>query len=315
MNLRFESEWALWLLIPVALLLVLDIVRYRSRGGGVLFPSLHLLTGVRRSWRGRLRWLGIPTRFAIATLLVVALARPQLGEERYEVVTEGIDIVVVLDTSFSMVEEDFGGASRIDAAKRVARDFLVGLENHRTGMVLFSGEAVTLSPLTLDHQAVADLVQPVEAGVLPGGTAIGTGLATGINLLRDSEAESKVIILLTDGQNNSGEIGPYDAAQLARLLGIRLYTIGAAGGTTRGFPVDERQMRQISEMTGGSYFRASDESTLRSIYRDIEQLETTRVGSMTFMDYRDVAVWLMVPAALLVLLELVLGATLLRRVP
>ena len=270
---RFRDPEPLFLLALVLAIAVLTVARERRPHGGLLFSSLSLLPDVRASWRVRLRWLLVPLRIVAATLLVVALARPQIGHAAFETVTKGIDIVLAIDTSSSMGGTDFGGRSKMDVTKKVVVDFLGGVKDHRIGIVLFSGEALVLSPLTLDYGATTKLVTPLQEGkLLRDGTAIGTGLATSVNLLRESQAASRVIILLTDGENNMGQIQPLDASNMARLLGIRVYTIGAVppADVRRGggsLPVDEQLMRRIAEMNGGQYYRVTDQTAMAEVYR------------------------------------------------
>lgn len=317
---RFRDPEPLLLLALVLALAVLAIVRDRGRRGGLLFSSLSLLPAAGTTWRMRLRWLLVPLRILAAALLVVALARPQVGHAQVETVTQGIDIVLAIDTSSSMGGSDFGGRSKMEVTKKVVVDFLGGVKDHRIGLVAFSGESLVLSPLTLDHAAAAKLVAPLEEGrLLRDGTAIGTGLATSINVLRDSQAPSRVIVLLTDGENNSGQLQPLDAANMARLLGIRVYTIGAVppGDARRGdpLPVDEQLMRRIAEMNGGQYYRVTDQTALAEVYREIEQLEKTRVGVRRSTEYSDVYLLFLVPGVVLLLSGLLLGATVFRRAP
>jgi Ca-activated chloride channel homolog len=229
---------------------------------------------------------------------------------------------VTIDISGSMSSPDFGGGqTRIGAVKKVVHDFVGGLTNDRVGLVVFGNEALVLAPLTLDHAVVQRLADPLEAnGRLVGGaTAIGTGLATALNVMRDSTARSKVVILLTDGENNTGQIAPIDAARAAKLLGVRLYTIGAVPSDERQrgtVEVDEALMREMAESTGGRYFTASDETALRQIYAEIAQLERSRVGVRSqFASYDDVMLPLLLAGVLLVLLELLLSLTVLRRAP
>jgi Ca-activated chloride channel family protein len=258
----------------------------------VLFSSLGLVPRERGSWRVRLRWLLLPLRVMAATALILALAAPSVVQAALDVPAEGIDIVIVIDTSSSMTTPDLGGQSRIDVVKHVVHDFLDGLKNDRVGVVIFSSESMVLSPLTLDYAAAQRLVEPIEAGrPLRDGTAIGTGLATGLNLLRDSTARGKVAILLTDGQNNAGDVQPTDAAQIAKLLGVRLYTIG------------------------GLYFRASDESALRDVYREISTLEKARVGTRAFISTEDASLPFAAAGAGLLALQLLLALTVFRRTP
>ncbi len=310
---HFEDPWVLALLGALLVGAALNLRRRRREGGGLLFSSLALLPAGRETWRARLRWTLVPLRVAALVLLTIALARPQLALASYELTSEGIDIGLALDVSSSMTSRDFGGRRRIDAVKKVLTDFVGGLKNDRAGIVIFADETLLLSPLTLDHAALQKVIEPIEAGrPLRDGTAIGTGLAATLNVLRDSRARSKIAVLLTDGENNSGTITPLDAAEAARLLGVRVYTIGAVGSMNS---VDERLMRRISETTGGQYYRASDEGSLLEIYRDIEQLEKSRVGTRGRTALEDMYLIFLVPGVVLLLVEMLLGASLLRRTP
>lgn len=316
-ELRFETPLALALLALVAIAVVLEVRREATRPAGMLFSSLGLLPSGHGSWRVRTRWLLLPVRAVALSALIVALASPTAVRAAFDVPAEGIDIVVALDGSSSMGGLDFGGEARIDASKRVLLEFLRGLRNDRVGVVLFSAEAMVLSPLTLDYDAAERLVEPVRAGYpLRDGTAIGTGLATAVNVLRPSTARSKVIILLTDGQNNTGDLQPLDAAQIAKLLGIRVYTIGAIPiGGVRTADVDEALMRQISALTGGQYYRASNATTLRDVYAEIATLEKARVGSRGFIETTDASLPFIALGALLLVIELLLSTTVFRRAP
>jgi Ca-activated chloride channel family protein len=224
--------------------------------------------------------------------------------------------VIALDTSSSMTSNDFGGQQRIVAAKKVINEFLAGLKNDRAGVVIFSAEGMVLSPLTLDYAAAQRLIAPVEPGkILRDGTAIGTGLATAVNVLRGSTARSKVIVLATDGQNNTGDISPLDAAQIAKVLGIRVYTIGVAPTGKGAGEIDEALMRKMSEVSGGQYYRASDEAALRNVYAEVEALEKAKVGSRGFIETNDASLPFIVAGAALLVLELLLGTTVFRRTP
>jgi Ca-activated chloride channel family protein len=312
---RFDAPWALALLVLVAALLVIEIRREQGRPGAVLFSSLGLLPRSRGSWRIRSRWLLLPLRVAGATAIILALASPSVVHASLDVPTEGIDIVIVIDTSSSMTTPDLGGKPRIEVVKRVVHDFLGGLKNDRAGVVIFSSETLVLSPLTLDYAAAQKLVEPIQAGrPLRDGTAIGMGLATGLNVLRESNARGKVAILLTDGENNAGDIQPLDAAQMAKVLGVRLYTIGAVSDRSRG-EVDEQVMRRMSGLAGGQYYRASDEQTLREIYLEIQTLEKARVGTRAFISTEDAALPFAAAGAALLVVELLLVTTFLRRTP
>lgn len=317
---RFRDPEPLALLALVLAIAVLVVVRERGAHGGVLFSSLGLLPRTRPSLRVRLRWLQLPLRVLAATLLILALARPQIGQATVESVAEGIDIVLAIDTSSSMGGNDFDGRSKMEVTKRVVIDFLRGVEDHRIGIVLFSGEGLVLSPLTLDYGAARTLVEPlVEGRLLDDGTAIGTGLATSVNVLRDSQAKSRVVVLLTDGQNNMGQIQPLDAANMARILGMRVYTIGAVPPIEAGFAsatsVDEQLLRRIAEMNGGQYYRVTDETAMAEVYREIEQLERSRVGVRRTTEYNDAYLLFLVPGAVLLGIELLLAVTFFRRSP
>jgi Ca-activated chloride channel family protein len=314
-EIRFDAPWALALLALVVIAAALELRRERGHGGGVLFSSLGLVPSGHGSWRVRARWVLLPLRVLAATALIVALAAPSVVQASFDVPAEGIDIVVLIDTSSSMTTPDLGGQPRIDVVKKVAHDFIGGLHNDRVGVVIFSAESMVLSPLTLDYAAAQRLVEPIAAGrPLRDGTAIGTGLATGLNLLRDSAARGKVAILLTDGENNAGDVQPSDAAEIARLLGVRLYAIGAVAARSRT-EVDEVLMKRMSELTGGLYYRASDETALRDVYREIQTLEKARVGTRAFISTDDASLPFAAAGAGLVALQLILALTVLRRTP
>jgi len=315
---RFADPWALALLALVVAGSAAMAARGRRPAAGILFSSLGLLPATGSSWRVRLRWTVVPLRVLALTLLVIALARPQVVHANAETVTEGIDIVLVIDTSGSMSERGFGGGTKIDGVKRVVHDFLGGLKNDRVGIVAFSGEGLVLGPPTLDYPASQKLVAPLEVGVLSGGTAIGTGLATGLNVLRGSEAKSKIVVLLTDGENNSGDISPLDAAKMAQLLGIRVYTIGAISasvGEPQGEGVDEQLLRRMSDLSGGHYYRVTDPNSLADVYKEIEQLEKSHVGTREFTTYEEAALPFLLAGAVLLFLEIALVSTLFRRTP
>jgi Ca-activated chloride channel family protein len=313
---RFDAPWALAMLAIVVIAAMLELRRERGRSGGVLFSSLGLVPRAHGSWRVRLRWLLLPLRVVAATALIVALAAPSVVHAAFDVPAEGIDIVIVVDTSSSMTTPDLGGQPRMEVVKKVVHDFLGGLKNDRVGVVIFAAESMVLSPLTLDYAAAQRLIEPVAAGrsLARDGTAIGTGLATGLNVVRDSAARGKVAILLTDGQNNSGDVQPADAAQIAKLLGVRLYTIGAVAARSQS-DVDEALMKRMAEMTGGLYFRASDETALRDVYREIQTLEKARVGTRAFISTEDASLPFAAVGAGLLALQLLLALSVFRRTP
>jgi len=313
---RFDAPWALALIVVA--LVALGVGARRDRvSGGLLFSSLGLVPRSRTTWRVRLRWTLVPLRLAAVVLLVVALARPLVARAA---VAEGIDIAIAIDISASMGSKDFDGGTRIDAVKNVTRQFIGGLTNDRIALVAFQAEATQVSPLTLDYPAMQKLVDSLQDGGLRlrGGTAIGLGIASAVDLLRDSEARSKVVIVLTDGENNSGEITPLDAGQLAKVVGVHVYSIGAvptSQANSQTVEVDERVMQRISEMTDAQYHRASDRNTLADIYRDIARLEKARVGNRGYTDYEEVYAPFLLAGAALLILEVVLAGTAFRRIP
>lgn len=270
-------------------------------------------------------------RFVVLALLIFTLARPQLSQSRVHKSAEGIDILLVLDISESMRAEDFEGANRIQTAKSVVNDFLMHRENDRIGLVVFSGESFTLCPLTLDYPVLVELLRDVEIGQLQDGTAIGDALATAIYRLRTSASKTKIVILLTDGENNAGTIDPGTAASLAQSFGIKVYTIGMGreGGaripyadTTFGKRyrevltyLDEDTLRQIANGTGGRYFRATDTQSLKRIYTEIDRFEKTKFETVSSIVYKELVVYLLIPAVLLLGIEILLGNTVLRKIP
>ena len=270
-------------------------------------------------------------RFIGLLLLIITLARPQLSQSREHRFTEGIDILLVLDISESMRAEDFQGANRIQTAKTVINDFLAHRENDRIGLVVFAGESFTLCPLTPDYAVLTELLGDVAIGQLQDGTAIGDALATAVHRVRASTAETKIIILLTDGENNAGSINPTAAATLARSANIKVYTIGMGteGGTRIPYPdttfgkryrevltyLDEDTLKQIATATGGTYFRATDTQSLKQIYAEIDRFEKTEFQTITRVTHKELTAYFLVPAVILLCTEILLSHTVLRKIP
>jgi Ca-activated chloride channel family protein len=267
----------------------------------------------------------IPLLYSVAlTLLVLSLARPQLKETTVEKNAEGIDIILVMDISTSMRAEDLK-PNRFEAARQVAKDFISQRISDRIGLVVFARKSFTVCPPTLDYTLLNRLLDDVQMGLIEDGTAIGMGLATAINRLKDSEAKSKILVLLTDGENNSGEIDPVTAADLAVSFGIKVYTIGAGTRGTAPYPVqdpifgkryqnvpvdiDEDMLTEIASLTGGSYFRATDAEELKAVYAKIDELERTKVEELIYTDYTDLYPRFILPALLLLIIGLVLDKT------
>lgn len=304
--------FALLALVPLVGWLLL---RARRPTAALQLPALPPIA-LRRSWRSRLApWL-VLLRLAGAALVILAIARPQAGEAASLLPAEGIDIVLALDVSGSMEEHRLGAETRLEAARRVARDFVARRGEDRLGLLVFQAESLVLSPLTLDHTAIDALIDvTVKSGLLVDGTAIGLALAEAVDLVRESDAASRVVVLLTDGENNQETVRPVEAAAIAEVLGVRVYTIGITDESARQGPVDELALRYIADLTGGQYFRATDPTGLGSAYRAIDRLERERVGGETFARYRELALWFLIPGIALIVLEVGARSTWWRRAP
>ena len=276
-----------------------------------------LREAARPSWRLRLRWLPTALRVIALALIVVALARPQRGLALTTVPEEGIDVVVALDVSGSMQQRAGRGepTSKLVAAKVAIDEFVRDLEGDRVGLVTFQATALLMSPLTLDRVALARQVWSVEPGLVTDGTAIGLGLSEAVNLLRDSPARSRVAVLLTDGENNAGDVPPLQAARIAEALGVRVYTIGFHGAARSAGVVDVRLLQQIASSTGGAYFDASSPDELERAYESVRTLERSLIGERRFTEFEELAPRLAIAAILVLLAEAGLRATLLRRYP
>ena len=320
-----------WFLLLIPLLVALAFWRRRSRTD--LWPSIGFSTVGFLPQRARDRThLLLSALFGIAMLLLtVALARPQKGLRENELSGRGVDIVMALDVSTSMRAEDFQPDHRLYVAKQVAQTFIQQRPYDRVGLVIFAGTAVTQCPLTLNHAVLTDLLQRVDFGMVEDGTAIGMGLSTALNRLRQSRAKSKVVILLTDGDNNRGSIDPLTAAELARALGVRVYTIGVGTSGIAPFPVedpvfgrrydmvpvriDETTLRGIAQRTGGRYFRAKDSQALAAIYRQIDQMEKSDLTSAAYSEWRERGPELAMLAAVILAIGFGLSLGLWARVP
>jgi len=329
---RLASPAMLFLLLLVPLYVATEIRFRRARRPAVRFPDLSVvreLSGKRALWK---RVASVSLRSLALALLVFALARPQAGSGTESVLSEGIDIMLAVDVSGSMRAEDFRPKNRLGVAKEVVADFIRGRTTDRIGMVVFAADSFTQCPLTLDYNVLLELLESVEIGMIDERqTAIGMAIATAANRLRGTDADSKVVILLTDGRSNAGEIDPITAAQAAAALGIKVYTIGA--GTPEGgrVPVDdpvlgrryihiendldEDVLSEIASLTGGRYFRAKTEGMLADIYQRIGELEKTKIEVKHFTTYEELAPRFMLLGLVVLLLELLAGATILRGMP
>ena len=308
-NISFEHPWMLLGLLLVPLLAAWWIWRYRKQEAALQHSNISLFDGVKKSLRARLRWLPYVLRVVAVGAMVIALARPQSQLSRQEMTVEGIDIVMAMDLSGSMLAEDFK-PNRLEAAKNVAADFIEGRKTDRMGLVVFAGEAFTQVPLTIDHQVLLKQLGNLKSGTMRDGTALGDGLATAINRIKDSEAKSKVIILLTDGVNNHGSMDPLSAAEIAAMYNIRLYTIGVGSLGKAPYPfrdqfgrvhyqnidveIDEPLMRQMSQATSdGRYFRATNKKALKEIFDQIDEMEKSKIDVTQYAQTKDeYAFWL-----------------------
>lgn len=325
----FAYPWMLWFLLLIPVLSLLYWRRKQKLVVEVTFSSLQPFDQTPRSLRERLRHFPVALRMIALACLIIALARPQSVTSKENISTEGIDIVLVLDISGSMLAEDFT-PNRLVAAKQVAEEFIEGRSNDRIGLVIFSAESFTQCPLTTDYPVLISLLQEVKKGMIEDGTAIGLALANGVNRLKDSKAKSKVMILLTDGVNNRGEIDPITAAKIAATYGIRVYTIGVGAQGQAPYPVetpfgiqrrlvpvdiDEKTLTAVAEMTGGNYYRATDNRKLKTIYKEIDQLERTKIEVTAYRRYTELFYTWLAGGLLLLLVEVGLSSTVLRKIP
>ena len=316
----------------LALLAIWPYIIYRylyKRSSSALMVSSVKTFGEVKSWRNSFRHLAFILRILAIGFLILGLARPQLTNEEQITQGEGIDVVLCLDISGSMLAQDFT-PNRMEAAKNVAVDFINGRPTDRIGLVIFSGESFTMCPLTTDRAMLKNQLFSVESGLLDDGTSIGSGLATSVERLRASQSKSKVIILLTDGENNGGLIDPNTAKEIAKSVGVKVYTVGVgtegyapipvqtAGGIVmqnQKVSIDEKLLTQIANETGGRYFRAKDNESLKAIYQEIDQLEKSRVEITTNKKYSEQFFPFGWAAAICLLLELIFRFTLLRKFP
>ncbi len=322
----YPAFFALFLIIP--LLTFWYIKKSKERNGTVMVSSINSFKKS-SSWKNVFRHVLFACRMLAIACLILAIARPQFKNEQQLTNGEGIDIVLCLDISGSMLAQDFT-PNRMEAAKNVASEFIDSRPTDRIGLVIFSGESFTMCPLTTDRSVLKSQLFNVQSGLLEDGTAIGSGLATSVERLRSSTSKSKVIILLTDGENNGGLIDPNTAKEIAKSLHVRVYTVGVG---TEGFApvpvqtpggvimqrekvsIDEKLLTQIANETGGKYFRAKDNESLSAIYKEIDQMEKSKIEITTFTRYNEQFFPFALIAAGLLLVELVLRFTLFRKFP
>lgn len=328
-DISFAYPWILYFLAVIPILIAWYIWQGRKKQAAIKYSNLAIFKNIPATLKERLRHLPFALRMLALIFLIIALARPQNFSAGQNINAEGIDIAITLDISGSMLAEDFK-PNRLEAAKKVIDKFISGRTTDRIGLVIFSREAFTQCPLTIDYSVLRNLLADIKTGMIEDGTAIGNGIANAINRLKDSEAKSKVIILLTDGVNNAGEVDPLSAAEIAAKYGIRIYTIGVGTKGEAPYPVqtpfgvryqmmpveiDEALLKKISDITGGQYFRATDNRTLEEIYNKIDKMEKTKIEIMSYKNAKELfAGWLEL-GFLFIILELAVSKTILRKLP
>jgi len=329
---RFANPWGGLAALLLLGLLLWILSRRRRRPASMVFSGTEAFRAIAPGPGVRLRHLPLILRVAGLLLLVVAFARPQTGHQHEEVLTRGIDIALIVDVSGSMRTEDFKPKNRLAVAKDVVGEFVRGRRNDVIGLVVFAANAYTRCPLTLDYEVLLDFLDAIDFATREeDGTAIGMGLATAVSRLKDATGKSKVAVLLTDGRNNRGQIDPLTGARLAQALDIKVYTIGVGKEGEAPYPIDdpilgrryinvsadidEKTLQEIAGETGGRYFRATDSQSLKTIFATIDRLEQTEIKVRGYTRHAEKFAAFLYPGALLIALELLLGATVLKRIP
>ncbi len=332
-DITFAHPALLWLLMVIPLLVTFYIFKHNDSVADVTIPLPWRPGNIPKtnSYKNYLRHLLFVLRMLVVGLLIVIIARPQSTTSYKNITSEGIDIIIALDISGSMLSKDFS-PNRIEAAKKVATSFIDSRPTDKIGLVIFSSQAFTQCPLTTDHAVIKNLFSQVHTGMIADGTAIGEGLATAVARIKDDNAKSKVVILLTDGVNNTGSVPPLTAAEIAKVFGVRVYTIGV--GTTgkamspvaqlpdgtlqyalTDVEIDEALLKQIANETGGQYFRATDNESLNKIYKAIDKMEKSKIEERDYTDRAEEFLPFAIAAALLLALEILLKNTILKTVP
>ncbi len=328
-DITFAYPIVLWLLLLIPAIVYWYWKKQNKISPDFNFSSLQIFSRAPRTLKEKLANIPAWLRIISIAFFIIAAARPQSFSSGENIYTEGIDIAMVLDISGSMLAEDFK-PNRVEAAKKVIDDFIAGRTNDKIGLVVFSGESFTQCPLTIDYSVLRNLLKEIHTGMIQDGTAIGNAIANGVNRLKDSKAKSKVMILLTDGVNNAGEIDPLTAAQIAQKFGIRIYSVGVGTVGEAPYPfqtpfgiryqmvpveIDENIMKQISSITGGKYFRATDNRKLFQIYEEIDRLEKTRVEVTSYRNAKELFYSWAFIGLFLLLTDIGLSKTYLRRLP
>lgn len=328
-DIHFANPELFWLLIIIPLLIIWYIFQSKKQFAPIKLSTTQFVSAINTTSRVRLRHIPFILRLLTLVLIIFILARPQTSSSHKTVKTEGIDIVISMDISSSMLAEDFK-PNRLEAAKKTAIQFIDNRINDRIGLVVFSAQSFTQCPITIDHSVLKNLFSSVKSGMIEDGTAIGMGLATAVDRLKDSKAKSKVIILLTDGVNNRGLIAPMTAAEIAATFDIRVYTIGVGTRGMAPYPVktpfgtqyinmeveiDEALLKDIANTTGGKYFRATNNKALENIYNEIDKLEKTIIDEMMFHRKSEEFLPFGIAAGLVLLTEIFLILFVYRKLP
>ena len=325
----FANPWCLLLLLIIPAILAYYFYNRKRLTAEIRFSSTKVFQEMPKSYKHYLRYLPLALHMLALAALIIAIARPQKSDSWSNQTTEGIDIVMAVDISSSMLAEDLK-PNRLRAAKKVATEFISSRRNDNIGLVVFAGESFTQCPLTVNHAELINLLNGIESGMIEDGTAIGSGLATAVNRIKDSKAKSKVIILLTDGSNNRGQIAPSTAGEIAKSFGIRVYTIGVGTRGMAPYPfqtpygvqyqdvevdIDEESLKNIAETTGGEYFRATDTKSLSSIYKEIDKLEKTKIEVKEFSKKEELYHWFVLVLVVCLIGEITLRNTVFKSIP
>ena len=326
---QFADKEYLFLLLLIVPYILWYVLKHHSLYASLRMPGRQSFIQMKPTLRTYFVHAPFLLRILAFVLLVLILARPQYSNSWQDRETEGIDIMLAIDVSTSMLAEDLH-PNRVEAAKKVAAEFIGGRPNDNIGLTLFEGEAFTQCPLTLDHPVLMSFLSQIRCGILENGTAVGMGIDNAVSKLKDSKAKSKVVILLTDGTNNMGDISPLTAADIAKSLGIRIYTIGVGTNGMAPYPmataggiqymnvpveIDEKTLRTIAETTGGSYYRATSTEKLQDVYRQIDRLERTKMRVNSYSKREEAFLPFALLLVAVLILESLLRLTLLRRIP
>jgi Ca-activated chloride channel homolog len=319
-NMVFENGWFLWFELLIPVLIAFYIYRQGKMTAPVRISSIKMFDPEHVTFRHYLRHILFGLRVTVIAIVIIVLARPQNVDKWQNSTSQGIDIILSLDVSGSMLAQDFT-PNRLEASKTVATEFISGRPDDRIGLTVFSGESFTQCPLTTDHAVLINLMREIKSGIIEDGTALGVGLATSVNRIKDSDAISKVIILLTDGVNNRGAIDPITAAEIAKTFNVRVYTIGVGTQGEADYPIqtpygvrtqkvmveiDEALLTKISDMTGGKYFRATDNTSLEKVYQEIDKLEKSKIEVKEYSKREEMFLPWALAAAIIFAVEMLL---------